>query len=97
MRDFASTRIVERFIYIDQTAGPGVKVPLAIGSGLRSFGTFNDTTIVVALSDRGPNVSLENLSSSGPERVVFPRPNFNPVIVPLAIRGLEVSAPSEAE
>jgi hypothetical protein len=97
LRDIAAKNFIDHFAYLDQDSGQGPKVPLAIGSGLVSVATVNDTSVIVAVSDRGPNVALEDTPAGGVEQVVFPRPNFNPVLVPLAIRGTAISSPSEFE
>jgi hypothetical protein len=90
-RDLNQYREAKYFMYIDGPSSGDSRIPLAIGSGLVPIATVGDTTIVAALSDRGPNVAVENASKSGPEQVIFPTPDFIPVLVPLALRGSTLS------
>lgn len=96
-RDIETRRVIKHSVYIETGAENLGRVPLAIGSGLVPIATVGDTTIVLSVSDRGPNISAAEPPAKGPEQVIFPLPDFNPVIVPLAIKGHEVSPDTNAD
>lgn len=68
----------------------GQIISLAIGSGLAVISSAGDSSLVLALTDRGPNVSVGALDS-GAEQVVFPVPNFSPAVYPIIIEGSKIS------
>jgi hypothetical protein len=84
-------RLVEHRIYVRGPVNASSKIPLAIGSGLVPISSTGDTTVLLALSDRGPNIPVKEAKGRSPERVLFPEPGFNPSLVPLVVRGSDLS------
>lgn len=94
LEDIAIKKTINYAIYIEEHPRKGSKIPLAIGSALASIPTSGNTSVFVGLSDRGPNITIDELAPEEPKQVVFSRPNFTPVMVPLAIHQLEFTTPS---
>ena len=87
----STQRVVQHQTYLAASSDDGAKIPLAIGSGLATIYSSGDTSILLALSDRGPNITLDNAGGDAAERVLFPKPDFNPSLYALTIRGSEIS------
>ena len=91
-RESPSTqRVVQHQTYLAASSDDGTKIPLAIGSGLATIYSSGDASLLLALSDRGPNITLNNAGGDTAEQVLFPKPDFNPSFYALTVRGSEIS------
>ena len=88
----STQRVVQHHTYLSPTSDDGTKIPFAIGSGLASIYSSGDASLLLALSDRGPNMTLDNAAVTAAAQVLFPKPDFNPSLYALTVRGSELSA-----
>jgi hypothetical protein len=95
--DLASHQFIKHSVYLAEDLPGEARMPLAIGSGLTPIARFGETVIVVSLTDRGPNAALDSKPKSLVEKIIFPRPHFNPVLVPLAISNGKLITPNSKQ
>ena len=83
-----SARHVELSPYISETVSNGKHIPLAIGSALVPLREDDGTTVILGLTDRGPNVALSESDSPGEaDLVIFSAPAFAPALYPFTFQG----------